>query len=113
MVRPSHTTLPRCLAGPRPAALPCPSTRSPPRASLPPPRLPPRSPGSRVAVGAHARRPALACFAAATVASSRVHGRSSFGAFVDKKSSCTLGCGRKCLVLPSITYNELLGPVRG
>ena len=47
------------------------------------------------------------------MASSRVHGRSSFGAFVDNKSSCTLNCGRKCLVLPSITYNELLGPVRG
>ena len=34
--------------------LPCPSTPSPPRARLPPPRLHPGSPGGRVAVGAHA-----------------------------------------------------------
>ena len=67
-----------------------------PRAASPaPPPRPPRP----------APRPA--------VAASRVHGRSSFGAFVDKKSSCTLDSGQKCLVLPSITYGELLGPVRG
>ena len=36
----------------------------------------------------------------------------SFGAFVDNKCSVTLDDGRKCLVLPSITYDELLAPVR-
>ena len=41
-----------------------------------------------------------------------VHGRSSFGAFVDKNFSVAPN-GQKCLVLPSITYDELLGPVRG
>ena len=46
------------------------------------------------------------------VAPTRVHGRSSFAAFVDKNCSVTLN-GQKCLVLPSITYDELLGPVRG
>ena len=45
-------------------------------------------------------------------APTRVHGRSSFGAFVDKNCSVMLN-GQKCLVLPSITYDELLGPVRG
>ena len=33
--------------------------------------------------------------------------------YPSNKSSCTLDCGRKCLVLPCITYDELLGPVRG
>ena len=45
-------------------------------------------------------------------APTRVHGRSSFGAFVDKNCSVMLN-GQKCLVLPFITYDELLGPVRG
>ena len=46
------------------------------------------------------------------VALTRVHGRpASFGAFVDKNCSVTLD-GQKCLVLPSITYDELLGSVR-
>ena len=39
-------------------------------------------------------------------------GRASFGAYVDNKSVCTQSDGSLCLVLPSITYNELLGPVR-
>ena len=52
-----------------------------------------------------------------TVAPTRVHGRyfslRGWRAFVVKKSYCTLDCGRKCLVLPCITYDELLGPVLG
>ena len=32
--------------------------------------------------------------------------------YSDKNCSVTLN-GQKCLVLPSITYDELLGPVRG
>ena len=41
------------------------------------------------------------------VAPTRVHGRASFGAFVDKKSVCTLEeGGRPCLVQPSVTYDE-------
>ena len=49
------------------------------------------------------------------VAPTRVHARAPrllFGAFIDKNCSVTLN-GQKCLVLPSITYDELLGPVRG
>ena len=54
--------------------------------------LPPHS-------GSHARARPLASFV--------------WRAFVVKKSYCTLDCGRKCLVLPCITYDELLGPVLG
>jgi hypothetical protein len=71
----------------------------------------------------------LACLAVATAhtggSPTRVHGRSSFvltlvivcGACVDKKSSCTLDCGRNPEVpgaaVYHVLYDELLGPVLG